>query len=68
MDDLIEALKIFRTVANPYAPLHCEHDTLYIMGISKEDLTQENIDTLENLGFYWDDAEEVFYSFRFGSA
>jgi len=28
---LIEALLIFRKYANIHYPLHCEHDTLYVM-------------------------------------
>lgn len=69
MKDLIEALQIFLKYGNPYAPTHCEHDVLTVM-IDPSDVTDEDILKLEKLGFNVgsDYGEEMFTSFRFGSA
>jgi len=68
MNDLIKALNIFLKYKDIYAPTHCEHDVLYVVGIPYEDVSKEDKNELETLGFQWDDEEEVWYSFRFGSA
>jgi hypothetical protein len=68
MDDLIKALQIFRRYANHYAPIHCEHDVLVIAGISPDVVSQEDKDTLDELGFFVNQDEGQFNSFRFGSA
>lgn len=66
MDDLIEALTIFRKYANPDYPTHCEHDTLWIC-IDPELVTDEDdIKRLDELGFFLSD--DGFQSFKFGSA
>ena len=36
MDDLIEALQIFRKYANLQYPTCCLHDTLYICGVQSK--------------------------------
>lgn len=66
MDDLIEALTIFRKYGNPHNPTHCEHDTLWICGIDPDAVSQEDTARLDQLGFFVGD--EAFQSFRFGSA
>jgi hypothetical protein len=66
MEDLIEALRIFLKYANPYSPTHCEHDELWIVGISPGEVSPEDRARLDELGFFAD--EEAFKSFRFGSA
>lgn len=66
MDDLIEALQIFRKYGNPNYPTCCEHDELYVM-IEVDLVSPEDIKALENLGFSPNDVEG-FSSFRFGSA
>ncbi len=68
MDDLIKALQIFRKYGNPKYPTNCEHDVMHIMQIHAHEVTVEDFNELENLGFSWDDQEEVFYSYKFGSA
>jgi hypothetical protein len=68
MDDLIEALTIFRKYGNPKYPTNCVHDGLYIMEYHIEDISSEDVDRLETLGFIWDDIEGVFMSYKFGSA
>ena len=65
MDELIEALQIFRKYGNPKYPTHCEHDTLYICGIDPEDVSVEDIKKLDELGFFV--VDDGFQSFRFDS-
>lgn len=69
MKDLIQALQILLKYANDDRnPTHCEHDQLYIgCGIELEKVTKEDIDKLDELGFFWSDEDEGFISFRFGS-
>ena len=68
MKDLIEALTIFSKYTDTKYPTHCEHDTLYICGVSPADVSKEDIDKLENLGFIVsEDPDDGFISFRFGS-
>lgn len=68
MEDLIKALQIFLKYANPSYPTTCEHDVLRIVGITPEDVSEEDKATLNELGFLVDECEECFYSFRYGSA
>jgi hypothetical protein len=64
MDDLIEALTIFRKYGNPRNPTHCEHDELWVVGIGP--VNDADAARLDRLGFFWDG--EGWKSFRFGSA
>lgn len=69
MKDLIEALNIFLKYANPRNPTHCEHDILYICGIDPDVVSAEDKEKLKRLGFtVGQENEDMFYSFRFGSA
>lgn len=68
MEDLIKALQIFATYTLTRRPTNCDHDVLYIMDVTKEEMSEEHIRAVEQLGFIWDDREEVWMSFRFGSA
>ena len=65
MDDLIEALRIFRKYGNPKYPTHCEHDEMFIMQIEPDDVSSADISRLAALGFNISDGQ--FYSFKFGS-
>lgn len=65
MKDLIKALQIFLKYDNPYAPTHCEHDTLYVM-VDPDEVSEEDKERLEELSFH--DEGEYFISYRFGSA
>jgi hypothetical protein len=69
MKDLIEALQIFLKYGNDdYAPTHCEHDVLYIGdGIELDEVSEEDIKKLDDLGFFWSDDHDGFISYRFGS-
>ena len=70
MKDLIKALQIFLKYADDDRwPTHCEHDVLYIgCGIELENVADEDIKKLDDLGFIWDDESDGFISFRFGSS
>ena len=65
MDDLIEALQIFRKYKNLAYPTACGHDVLYILGVDQM-LYNDHQRVLE-LGFLWDDDEDGYYSYKYGS-
>lgn len=66
MEDLIKALQILLKYGNPHFPTHCEHDKLNVL-ISAEDVSNVDIEKLEELGFFVDEADHIFSSFRYGS-
>jgi hypothetical protein len=66
MDDLIEALTIFRKYGNPAYPTHCEHDEMFVCGIDPGSVSAEDLARLEELSFTPTDADS-FSSFKFGS-
>ncbi len=66
MNDLIEALQIFAKYSNEEWPTHCEHDILMISDV-QNDISQEDKDKLEKLGFHWSDEFDCWVSYRFGS-
>ena len=68
MNDLIEALQIFAKYQNHKWPTYCEHDVLYVVGITPETVSQEDLRRLSELGFLPNDDCDGFESFRFGSA
>jgi hypothetical protein len=70
LDALIEALKILRKYGNPRWPTHCEHDVLQIMDIDPGKVSEEDTKRLDELGFIVSEesGEDIFISFRFGSA
>lgn len=67
MFQLIEALKIFAKYGDKAYPTGCEHDMLYVY-YDPAEISGEDIDALEDLGFHADRPYEQFYSFRYGSA
>ena len=70
MDDLIKALQILAKYGNPDYPTHCEHDTLMIMGVYPEDVSEEDKEELDKLGFFVTEeygGDKMFISFKFGS-
>lgn len=67
LDDLIEALTIFRKYAAPDYPTHCSHDQLTICGVEPDAVTPEDKARLRDLGFV-EGSEGAFISFRFGGA
>jgi hypothetical protein len=68
MQDLIKALQIFAKYTDAYAPLHCSYDKLTICEVSIDDMHSDDIAAVQALGFDWDEGEDCWYSFRFGSA
>ena len=68
MDKLIEALQIFLQYKNEEYPTNCGHDALYIMGVHRDMVSDADHKRLEELDFIWDEDEEVYFSFHFGSA
>ena len=70
MDDLIEALIIFRKYlsnTNRLCPLHCEHDELTVCDVHASDVSMADGQRLSELGFFADDDDDCFKSYRFGS-
>lgn len=70
MKDLIEALTILLKYGNPEKPTHCEHDELHICGIDPAKVSKADKKKLDKLGFFVAKryGEELFMSFKFGSA
>ena len=67
MSDLIKALQILLKYGDPDYPTHCEHDVLHICGIHYYSVSEEDRETLKELGFILGD-DESFQSFKYGSA
>ena len=77
MDDLIEGLTILAKYLTPEqrkrrTPTHCSHDTLTIMDVPTEGVSEEDVRRLDELGFFvgdpWDTGDKYWMSFRYGSA
>lgn len=70
MKDLIEALQIFLKYKNERWPTYCGHEVLYIMGVTKDEVSKEDQERLEHLGFFWGNglSEPCWQSFRYGNA
>ena len=66
MDDLIEALIIFRKYDNSPHPTNCEHDKLWVHSVPALSMTLADATRLEELSFYHDE-DTGWYSYRFGS-
>jgi len=66
MDDLIEALHIFRKYGNPEFPTHCEHDVMYL-NIDYHLVSNNDKKKLDELGFFKDEDNDKFMSYQFGS-
>lgn len=67
MKDLIEALNIFAKYKDVHYPTHCEHDVLYISAVARDEVSKDDVERLEQLGFLWSD-DASWISYRFGSA
>ena len=68
MKNLIKALIIFLKYNDCNSPTHCEHDVLMIMGVTQDEVSQEDKDELDTLGFFWNDEYDCWASYRYGSA
>jgi len=67
MKQLIEALQILLKYDNPEYPTHCGHDELSIL-VDPALVSQEDIEKLDELGFFVNEDFECFQSFKYGSA
>lgn len=71
MKDLIEALTIFLKYLedkNSHIATHCEHDELWIVEVGRSDVSAKDHARLDELGFFYDEDDDSYKSFRFGSA
>lgn len=73
MDNLIEALNIFKKYVEPGSygwrnPFHCEHDTLYVTCCTWDEISEEDQNRLEQLDFFFSEEYESIISYRFGSS
>lgn len=66
MEDLIKALLIFLKYGNKQYPTSCEHDILYV-DIDPSVVSDEDKKTLDEFGFFVDDENDCFASFKYGS-
>ena len=66
---LIEACQIFSKYSDSKTPTHCEHDVLYITCVRPDDVSEEDMERLEELGFLPDREDlDCFMSFWYGSS
>lgn len=63
MENLIEALTIFMKYGNYEYPIHCEHGILFIRKINPEDVSGEDQNKLDSLGFFISEDENEFCYF-----
>ncbi len=65
-EQIVAAFEIFNKYTNTKNPTHCEHDIMTV-DCHPGDVSEDDIITLDKLGFFveWDDND--FKSYRFGS-
>ena len=67
MEDLIAALTIFSEYQHRlYKPIACENGRLIIMKVTAHEMTNEDVEKVTSLDFYWDLEYEAWVSTRFG--
>ena len=70
MKNLIAALQLIYSKMGLEVefPTHCDHDVLSVhVDVSPSDFTTAELAQLELWGFDWDEDDECFQSFRYGS-
>ncbi len=67
MEDLIKALQIFLKYGNPKYPFYCADEVLQVHEYNISIFSDEDIEELEELSFYWDEDNECFSSSKYGS-
>ena len=65
VEDLIKALQILLKYGNPEYPTTCGDGILFICGIDPEDVSNEDVEELEELGFIV--RKRGFISYKFGT-
>lgn len=66
MKDLIQALKIFeKYIGDKKYPTWAEHEIFGVV-CPIEKMSEEEIKKLEELGFYWNEEYNSFYSYKYG--
>ncbi len=68
MKKLLEALQIFLKYQDMPVPTHCERNVFYVVGITEEEVSEEDKIKLEELHFRWESDMEAWGSYFFGSA
>ena len=69
MENLIKALQIFlKYNSKETSPTNCEHDIFCVMGITEEEISEEDKNELDKLTFHWNDEYDCWASFHYGSA
>jgi len=69
MKDLIEVLTILLKYGDKSYPTHCEHDIMYLScAVHPDEVSQEDKDRLNDLGFFVNEEFDCFSSFKYGSA
>lgn len=73
MNEFLEAMKIFMKYLNDensYSykyPFHCEHDLMYFYAVSPLEVSFEDHERLDELGFVPTEDREGFVSYKYGS-
>lgn len=67
LSKLIEAMQIFLKYGDVNYPTHCEHDVMTVC-VDPKKVSDEDKAKLNKLGFFADDSEDCFKSYRYGSA
>jgi len=68
MDDLIEALNIFKKYKSVRWPTNCRRDVFAIMEVEEAEVSAEDKKRLDELSFLFSEEYDCWISFRFGSA
>lgn len=66
MENLIKALQIMLKYGNPVYPTYCEHDCLWV-DCNPSLVSEEDKAELDTLGFFADEDDNCFKSYKFGS-
>lgn len=66
MKDLIEALNIFSKYTDEQYPTWCEDDVMHV-NVDPLEVSETDVQKLEDLGFIGDVDNDDFKSFKFGS-
>ena len=67
LSKLIEAMNIFLKYGDVEYPTHCMYDTLWVL-VDPGVVSPEDIEKLDELGFFASEEEPCFKSYQYGSA